>query len=159
MAPAKEFLCKKCGNIHKRPINSKCAFMEDNNEASALPVNDIETSSVNDSNALNLQILAELKSLGGRMSTMEEKIASREAKDASLPMQQPTAAATGGTATPALTESHSASQLDQVVIPTLAALQGSQHIKTEVEKRLRQLVDLNKSASLSLRREGMKLSG
>ena len=79
------------------------------------------------------------------MSTMEEKMASREAKDASLPMQQPTAAATGGTATPALTESHSASQLDQVVIPTLAALQGSQHIQTEVDKRLRQLVDLNES--------------
>ena len=54
MAPAKEFLCKKCSNIHKRPINSECAFMEDNNEASALSVNDIETSSVNDSNALNL---------------------------------------------------------------------------------------------------------
>ena len=24
--PSKEVLCKKCGDIHKRPINSKCPF-------------------------------------------------------------------------------------------------------------------------------------
>ena len=79
------------------------------------------------------------------MSTVEEKMAIREAKDASLPMQLPTAAAAGGTVTPALAKSHSMSQLDQMVIPTLAALQGSQHIQTEADKRLRQLVDLSES--------------
>ena len=107
MAPAKEFHCKKCCNIHKRPINSKCTFSESNNESSDSPANDIEVPSINDSSALNLQILAKLKSLGGRMSTMQDKKGSREAKDASMLTQQATAAATGGTTTPALEESHS----------------------------------------------------
>ena len=145
MAPAKELLCKKCGNIHKRPINSKCTFHETNSDSSDVPISDIETPSVNDSSALNLQILAELKSLGGRMSMMEEKMASRDARDATASIQQATAAATGGTTATVQAEIHSTSQLDQVVIPTLATLQGSQHIQTEVDKRLRQLGDLNES--------------
>ena len=87
MAPAKELLCKKCGNIHKRPINSKCTFHENNNDSSDSPISDIEAPSVNDSSALNLQILAELKSLGGRMPMMEEKMASRGARDATMSTQ------------------------------------------------------------------------
>ena len=154
MAPPKEFLCKKCGNIHKRPINSKCTFHEDNNESSDLPVNDIEAPSVSDSSALNLQILAELKSLGGRMFMMEEKMARRDARDATTSMQQSTAAATGGTTTAVQAEGHSTSQLDQMVIPTLATLQGSQHIQTEVDKRIRQLVDLNESGKSKSQRGG-----
>ena len=55
MAPAKELLCKKCGNIQKRPINSKCTFHEDNNESNNLLVNDIEASTVNDSGALSFE--------------------------------------------------------------------------------------------------------
>ena len=131
MAPAKELLCKKCGNMHKRPINSKCTFHETNNDFSDLPVSDTKTPSVNDSSALNLQILAELKSLGGRMSMVEEKMASR---DATVSIQQTTAAATGGTTATAQADIHSMSQLDQVVILTLATLQGSHHIQTEVDK-------------------------
>ena len=154
MAPAKELLCKKCGNIHKRPINSKCTFYEDTDDSSDLPVNNSDASSVNDSSALNLQILAELKSLGGRMSMMEEKMASRDAKDATTSVQQSTAAATGGTTTAVQAEIHSTSQLDQVVVPTLATLQGSQHIQTEVDKRLRQLVDLNESGKSKSQRGG-----
>ena len=157
MAPAKEFLCKKCGNIHKRPINSKCAFTEESNESSALPVNDTKVSSLNDSNDLNLQILAALKSLDGRMSMMEEKMASREAKDASIPMQQLSAVVTDGTSTSAPTNGHSMTQLDQVVVQTLATLQGSHHIQTEVDKRLRQLVDLNESGKSRSQRGGNEI--
>ena len=134
MAPAKELLCKKCGNIHKRPINSKCTFHADINDSSGLPVDDSDASSVNDSSALNLQILAELKSLGGRMSMMEEKMASRDAREATMSIQQSTAVAAGGTTTSAQAGIHRTSELDQVVIPTLATLQGSQHIQTEVDK-------------------------
>ena len=93
------------------------------------------------------------------MSTMEEKMASRDARDATMLMQQSTAAATGGATTAAQAESYSMSQLDQVVIPTLATLQGSQHIQTEVDKRLRQLVDLNESGKSKSQRGGTKLSG
>ena len=91
------------------------------------------------------------------MSMMEEKMDSREAKYASWSMQQPTAAPTGGTATPALAQSHRMSQLDQVVIPTLATIQGSQHIQTEVDKLLRQLVDLNKSGKSKSQRGGNEI--
>ena len=157
MAPAKELLCKKCGNMHKRPINSKCTFHENNNNSSDSPISDIEAPSVNDSSALNLQILAELKSLGGRMSMIEEKMASRDARDATMSMQQSTAAATGGTTAAAQAEIHNTSQLDQVVIPTLATLQGSQHIQTEVDKRLRQLVDLNESGKSKSQRGGNEI--
>ena len=82
-------------------------------------------------------------------------MASREAKDASLSMQQPTTAATGGTATPALVESHSTSQLDQVVIPTLATLQ--EHIQTEVDQRVTKLVDLNESGISKSQRGGNEI--
>ena len=157
MAPAKELLCKKCGNMHKRPINSKCTFHENNNDSSDSPISDIEAPSVNDSSALNLQILAELKSLGGRMSMMEEKMASRDARDATMSTQQSTAAATGGTTAAAQAEIHNTSQLDQVVIPTLTTLQGSQHIQTEVDKRLRQLVDLNESGRSKSQRGGNEI--
>ena len=75
MAPPKEFLCKNCGDIHKRPINSKCQFpsktSEDNHVSDDLPVHSENTSD------LNMQILAVLKSLGGRMSAMEDKMASK----------------------------------------------------------------------------------
>ena len=94
------------------------------------------------------------------MSMMEDKMASRDAKDATTSVQQSTATATGGTTTAVQAEIHSTSQLDQVVVPTLATLQGSQHIQTEVDKRLRQLVDLNESGkSKSQRGGGTKLFG
>ena len=49
------------------------------------------------------------------------------------------------------------SQLDQMVVPTVPTLQGSQHIKAELDQRLRQLVDLNKQASQNHRGVEMKL--
>ena len=91
------------------------------------------------------------------MSMMEEAMASIHARDATMSIQQSTAAATGGTTATAQAEIHSTSQLDQVVIPTLATLQGSQHIQTEVDKRLRQLVNLNESGKSKSQRGGNKI--
>ena len=75
--PSKEFLCKTCGDMHKRPINSKCPFVdvhvasESEVDKSIIASGGLEQS---DNNDLNLQILAELKSLGGRMTAMEQKM-------------------------------------------------------------------------------------
>ena len=84
--PSKEFLCKKCGDMDKRPINSKCPFgspqsVEIDSENSTIPgVSGVFVQS-NDSTDLNVQILAELKSLGGRMTAMEDRMARSEQQE------------------------------------------------------------------------------
>ena len=66
------------------------------------------------------------------MSMMEEKMANREATDASIPVQQvmaattagtstSTSATTAGTSTSTSANGHSMAQLEQVVVPTVAA--------------------------------------
>ena len=146
MAPPKEFLCKNCGDIHKRPINSKCQFQsktsEDNHVSDDLPVHSEDTSD------FNMQILAELKSLGGRMSAMEDMMASKEVTEAK---QLPHQASAGASS------SASPSQLDQVVVPKVAALQESQHIQAEVDQRIRQLVDLNEAGKSKSQRGGAEI--
>ena len=91
MAPAKEFLCKNCGDVHKHPINSKCPYQAKNNESvyisDELPVHSEEAGE------LNMQILAELKSFGGPMSAMEDKMVSKEATKVSQSPQQSSATA------------------------------------------------------------------
>ena len=145
MAPVKEFLCKNCGDVHKRPINSKCPFPAKNDDSvyvsEDLPVNSEEAG------ALNMQILAELKSLGGRMSAMEDRMATKEATQDPKPTQQPLATAS----------SPSPGQLDQMVVPTVAALQGSQSIQSEVDQRIRQLVDLNEAGKSKSQRGGNEI--
>ena len=101
-----------------------------------------------DAGELNMQILAELKSLGGRMSAMEEKIATKEATQVKQSSHQ---ASVGGS------NSTSPAQLDQVVVPTVAVLQGSQHIQAEVNQRIRQLVDLNEAGKSKSQRGGNKI--
>ena len=89
------------------------------------------------------------------MFMMEEKMASRKATDASIPVQQDTA----GTSTPTSADGQSMTQLDQVVIPTVVTLHGCQAIQTEVNKQFRQLADLNESGKSKSHRGGTKLSG
>ena len=62
--PLKEFLCKKCGDMHKRPINSKCPFgspqsLEFDSKNVTVPgVSGVSVQS-DDSTGLNVQIQAE----------------------------------------------------------------------------------------------------
>ena len=95
-----------------------------------------------------MQILAELKSLDGRMSPMQERMASKEATEVSQSPQQPSTTASS---------SHSPAQLDQMVVPTVAALQGSQHIQAEVDQRMRQLVDLNEAGKSKSQKGGNEI--
>ena len=121
--PSKEFLCKSCGDMHKRPINSKCLFVDSDVDIDSQSDN-LPTASGDpghsSKNVLNMQILAELKSLGIRMTAMEKKMSELEVTEKS----QPTAT---------LPATSSPAQLDQVVIHSVAALQGASHIQAEVD--------------------------
>ena len=125
---------------HKHPINSKCPFPAKSDDT--VYVSDDSPVNSEEAGALNMQILAELKSLGGHMSAMEERMASKEATEVSKPTQQPSETAS------------SPGQLDQMVVPTVAALQGSQSIQAEVDQRIRQLVDLNEAGKSKSQRGG-----
>ena len=147
--PPKEYLCKKCGDMHKRPINSKCPFMDNNSDNDSqndlLPGAQALTPSVDSD--LNMQILAELKSLGGRMTAMEQQMAEKKTEDSRQPQMQQTAAAL-------TTPTTSAAQLDQVVVPSMAALQNSDQIQAQVDQRIRQLAQLNESGKFKSQRGG-----
>ena len=146
MAPAKEFLCKNCGDVHKCPINAKCPFQAKNTDDDDI-VNNLPSQS-EDANELNIQILAELKSLGGRMTAMEDKIANQEATEKKQPAHQASGGASSST-TPA--------QLEQMVVPMVSALQGSQQIQSEVDQRIRQLVELNEAGKCKSQRGGNEI--
>ena len=113
--PSKEFLCKKCGDVRKRPINSKCPFgspqsVEFDSENVTVPgVSGVAVQS-DDSNALNVQILAELKSLGGRMTAMEDRMAKSEQQEVE---QRSNASGTQA----AVASTSDSSRLEQVVVP------------------------------------------
>ena len=90
-----------------------------------------------------MQMLAELKNLGGRMSATEEKMARKEVTEVTQSPQQASATASN---------SPSPAQLGRMVVLTVAALQGSQHIQAEVDQRIRELVDLNEAGKLKSQR-------
>ena len=147
--PTKEFLCKKCGDVHKRPINSKCTFanaMESEvvNPTELLPSASGLTNQSGKSD-LNVQILAELKSLGGRMSAMERKMADTSPVEVNQRSQMSHAAS-------AVIVNPSPAQLEEVVVPSVAALQGTPHIQAEVDRRLKHLAELNEAGKLKSQR-------
>ena len=147
--PPKEYLCKKCGDMHKRPINSKCPFMDnnsDNDSQNGLTAT-AQASAPNVDSDLNMQILAELKSLGGRMTAMEQQMADKRSEDSSNMQMHQTAV----TLTPTTT---SAVELDQVVVPSMASLQNSDQIQAQVDQRIRQLAQLNESGKFKSQRGG-----
>ena len=129
--PSKKFLCKKCGDLHKRPINSKCPFADsqidelDSQSESSPTASGVTSQSMN--NDLNMQILAELKNLGGRMTAMEQHMAETD----HLEVNQRSQASQGSSDAPATSK---ATQLDQVVVPSVTALQGASHIQAEVDR-------------------------
>ena len=146
--PSKEFVCKKCGDMHKRPINSKCPFVSPQtveSESASVTMPGVSGISVqsDDSTALNVQILAELKSLGGRMTVMEDRMAKSEQQEVDQRSSETAAAPTSDS-----------SRLEQVVVPSVAVLQGSSHIQAEVDRRIRHLTDLNEAGKLKSQRGG-----
>ena len=48
----------------------------------------------------------------------------------------------------------SPAQMDQVVVLSVAALQGASHIQAEVDQRIKHLTDLNESGKLKSQRDG-----
>ena len=110
--PSKEFLCKK------RLINSKCPFVDAHMDSDS-QIDKSATASggpgKSHDNDLNLQILAELKSLGGRMTVMEQRMS--ELDSAEVNQRSPATDVSPAVASPV--------QMDQVVVPSVAALQGA----------------------------------
>ena len=73
--------------MHKRPINSTCPFI-DTHVNSESQIDESPTASggpgQSSNNDLHLQILAELKSLGGRMTAMEQKMLESDSAEVKL---------------------------------------------------------------------------
>ena len=149
--PPKELLCKKCGNMHKRPINSKCQFTDSQTEVLDSHNDQLATSSGVTSqsadNELNMQILAELKNLGGRMTAMEHRMAETD----QLEVTQRSKSTREASIAPTVS---STAQLEQTVVPSIPALQGAAHIQAEVDRRIRHLTELNESGKLKSQRGG-----
>ena len=93
-------------------------------------------------NDLNLQILAELKSLGGRMTAMEQKMSDNSPVEVNQRLQ-----ANHTPSTAAVTPSPA--HLDEVVVPSVVALQGTPHIQVEVDRTLKHLVELNEAGKVT----------
>ena len=70
--------------MHKRSINSKCLFvdahMDSDSQSDKSPTASGGPGQSYD-NDLNLQILAELKSLGGRMTAMEQRMSESDSAE------------------------------------------------------------------------------
>ena len=96
---------------------------------------------------MSLQILAELKSLAGRMTAMEQKMSDTSPVKVSQ-RSQASHAPSAAVVTP------NPAQLDEVVVPSVAALQGTPHIQAEVDRRLKHLAELNEAGKLKLQRGG-----
>ena len=147
--PSKEFLCKKYVDVHKRPINSKCPFADamnielDSQSDQSLSVSGL-TSQAGDSD-LNLQILAELKRLGGRMTAMEKRMSDSSPVEVNQRSQTSHTPSTSAV-------NPSPAQVDEVVVPSVAALQGTPHIQAEVDRRIKHLTKLNEAGKLKSQR-------
>ena len=76
--------CKKCGDMHKRPMNSKCLFvdahMDNDSQFDKSPTASGGPGQSNENDS-NLQILAELKSLGERMIAMEQRMSESDSAE------------------------------------------------------------------------------
>ena len=133
--------------MHKRPINSTCPFI-DTHVNSESQIDESPTASggpgQSSNNDLHLQILAELKSLGGRMTAMEQKMWESDSAEVN---QRSSATAVSPPVV-------SSVQMDQVVVPSVAALQGASHIQAEVDRHIKHLTDLNESDKLKSQRGG-----
>ena len=96
---------------------------------------------------LNAQILAELKSLSGRMTAMEQKMSDTSPAEVNQRSQASHAASVAAiNASPA--------QLEEVMVPSVAALQRTPHIQAEVDRRLKHLAELNEAGKLKSQRGG-----
>ena len=78
------------------------------------------------------------------MTVMEQRMS--ESESAEVNQRSPETAVSPVVASPV--------QMDQVVVPSVAALQGAAHIQAEVDQRIKHLTDLNESGKLKSQRVG-----
>ena len=163
--------------MHKKPINRRCPFPSIEDTASQLGQNDISSLlGSGGAEQLNLQILAELKNLGGRMTVMENEFASTKAvrtqvgtsatlsttptgDGVCLGTSQSVTTPDGPSALPTASVGQqnavtTGSTSVQTIIPSLSVLQSNSRIQDQVDQRLRQLTELNEAGKLKSQRGG-----
>ena len=163
--------------MHKKPINRRCPFPSIEDTASQLGQNDISSlQGSGGAEQLNLQILAELKNLGGRMTAMENELASTKAVRTQVGTSATSSTTQAGDGV-CLGNSQSVTTLDglsalpttsvgqqnavstgcasvQTIIPSLSVLQSNSRIQDQVDQRLRQLTELKEAGKLKSQRGG-----
>ena len=125
----KSFDCSNCGGFHSRPINRNYKG----------PKVDMETDSMD----RNSQILHELKNVSSRMSKTEDKV--QEINEKRSPARS--------TAT-ASSKSRDDDLDDGLVLPSMASLQLSNRIQSEVDARIKELQQISDKGKCKSQRGG-----
>ena len=127
------FLCNKCNETHERPINSRCTKNLQTQEPQ-VDQNVQETT--------NELILHELQSLSNRMSAMENKV---NKPVVSTPVS-----------TTSSVSRRSSGHTDELVLPTIATLNSSRSMQSQVDDRLKELQAINESGKFKSNRGGLE---
>ena len=131
--------------IHKRPTDEQCQSLEEEQS-----VNESGTSSVQQSNDINSQILAELHRLNGRIAMVKEKVSDNferlsnvtpNVMNSSL-VQHKLEREPVSIRSRHLSTADSSEQSHDLVVPSLNILLTSRQNQTEVDDRLRHLAQL-----------------
>ena len=125
----KSFDCSNCGGFHPRPINRNCKEPKVDTEAASMDTNS--------------QILHELKNLSSRMAKIEDKV--QEFDDKRSPARS--------TAT-VCSKSRDDDLDDDLVLPSMASLQSSKRIQSEVDARIKELQQISDKGKCKSQRGG-----
>ena len=126
MPPKKNVECNGCGGKHQRPINSRCAFRQQQSDgAAAAPVDAVQPD-------VGKQILSTLQQLSDRISSVEVKVQQQDGAGRSPTTSHSPISAKSHA-------SHSTStRRSEGIIPTLASLRST-GVQEQVEDRIREL--------------------
>ena len=138
--PRKVFQCKACGDLHERPINSKCQYVKESDNSDM----DSDNTSGAGQMDIQMQILHELKQLNGRVAKVEEKVENQEKEQLNSPRSSKSGLTTAST-----------SQDDaDLVLPSLTSLKNSTQLQSQVDRRLQELQAINMQGKFKSQRGG-----
>ena len=138
--PRKVFQCKACGDLHERPINTKCQYVKESDNSDV----DSDNTSGAGQMDIQMQILHELKQLNGRVAKVEEKVENQEKEQWNSPKSSKSWSTTAST-----------SQDDaDLVLPSLTSLKNSTQLQSQVDRRLQELQAINLQGKFKSQRGG-----
>ena len=133
----KVFHCSACNGQHKRPVGSKCQFKGD--DASS-------TSSAQNSDNLNQEILMALNSVSSRLSSMEQRM-DRTDERLQGPCQQAPSTPSERATVDMMSDQEESDAEDDTIIPSSHMLKGSKQIQDAVDQRLKELTTLKEKGT------------